>query len=37
MQLNGLVVLVSLAMWGSLWGAAGMVLSVPMTRSAGRE
>ena len=30
-QLNALVVLISLSAWGIIWGVAGMVLSVPMT------
>ncbi|MEL6359757.1 MAG: AI-2E family transporter [Pseudomonadota bacterium] len=31
LNLSPLVILVSLAVWGSLWGFAGMLLAVPMT------
>jgi AI-2 transport protein TqsA len=31
LNLSPLVILLSLAAWGSLWGVAGMVLSVPLT------
>lgn len=31
LNLSGLVILISLAFWGSIWGITGMVLSVPMT------
>lgn len=31
LNLSPLVILLSLAVWGSLWGVAGMVLSVPLT------
>lgn len=31
LNLSPLVILLSLAVWGSLWGIAGMVLSVPLT------
>ena len=34
LNLSPLVILVSLAFWGSLWGFAGFLLSVPMTVSA---
>ena len=31
LNLSSLVVIVSLAVWGSLWGVTGMFLSVPIT------
>jgi predicted PurR-regulated permease PerM len=31
LNLSGLVILISLAFWGSIWGITGMILSVPMT------
>lgn len=31
LNLSGLVVLISLAVWGALWGIAGMFLSAPLT------
>src|SRR5690606_9620482 len=31
MNLSALVVLLSLALWGSLWGLVGMFLSAPLT------
>jgi len=31
LNLSAIVVLLSLAIWGSIWGIAGMFLSVPIT------
>ncbi|WP_346894141.1 AI-2E family transporter [uncultured Roseibium sp.] len=31
LNLSGLVIMLSLAFWGSIWGAVGMVLCVPLT------
>ncbi|NBP74184.1 MAG: AI-2E family transporter, partial [Alphaproteobacteria bacterium] len=31
LNLSSLVVIVSLAVWGSIWGVTGMFLSVPIT------